>query len=277
VGYYPDYADRPPSELPYEKLTHIDFAFASVNGDGSLSTATDTLQDVTSRAHAKGVKVLISMGGGDADLNAVMKDSSLRTIVVGNIEQLVSTYDLDGVDVDWEGFDASCSDAYLALMQTLYGDLHPSGKLVTTALDTGGWFGGNVPSEAFAYMDQLNIMAYDDNNPHSSYALAVDGINYWVGRGVPKDKLNIGVPFYGRSDADWNDEISYKALIAMSPDAANTDTYAGYDYNGIATIQQKTQLAMDQTGGIMMWELNQDTVDDTSLLSAIYSKLTSAP
>jgi GH18 family chitinase len=94
-----------------------------------------------------------------------------------------------------------------------------------------------------------------------------------VGRGFPKDKLNIGVPFYGRLDANWNTETSYKSLIAMSTSAAYVDDYAGYNYNGIPTITKKTQLAMSQTGGIMIWDINQDTVDQYSLLSAIRATL----
>lgn len=273
VGYYPDYADRPPSALPYDKLTHINYAFASVRTDGTLDTATSMLQDVTTRAHAAGVKVLISVGGGDADINAVMKDTNLRANVIANVEQLVSTYHLDGVDIDWEGFDSSCTSAYTALMKTLSMDLHAQGKIVTTALDTGTWFGMNVASAAFAYIDQLNIMAYDGDNPHSPYQLAVNGIDYWAGRGYPKQQMNIGVPFYGRLDSNWNTEISYKALIAKSSSAANLDDYAGYNYNGMATIAKKTKLAMSQTGGIMIWDINQDTVDPYSLLSTIHATL----
>lgn len=40
-------------------------------------------------------------------------------------------------------------------------------------------------------------------------------------------------------------------------------------YNGIPTIAKKTQLALDTAGGIMNWELTQDTNDDFSLLKAM--------
>ena len=165
------------------------------------------------------------------------------------------------------------SGEYTALMAALHGKLSPSGKLVTTALDTGTWFGMNVPSDAFPYIDQLNIMAYDGDAPHSPYELAANGIKYWTGRGYPKAKINIGVPFYGRMNTDWNKEISYKALVAKDPAAAYLDAYGGYNYNGIPTIQKKTQLAMQQVGGIMIWELAQDASGPNSLLSAIYGQL----
>ena len=41
-------------------------------------------------------------------------------------------------------------------------------------------------------------------------------------------------------------------------------------YNGISTIEKKTAYARDNLGGIMIWELTQDTDDSgKSLLSAI--------
>jgi hypothetical protein len=272
VGYLPDY-DGDPNTVQYDKLTHINFAFATVNGDGSLNTATGMLQQLVTKAHAANVKVLISVGGGDADIASVMKNGTTRAAVIKNVEALVSTYKLDGVDIDWEGFDSSSTGAYTALMASLHGDLSPSGKLVTTALDTGSWFGGNVSTDAFQYIDQLNIMAYDGDGPHSPYELAAGGIKYWVGRGYPKAKINIGVPFYGRLNSNWNTEITFKDLVAKDASAAYLDDFAGYNYNGIPTIKKKTQLAMQEVGGIMIWELAQDATGANSLLGAIYGEI----
>jgi GH18 family chitinase len=41
-------------------------------------------------------------------------------------------------------------------------------------------------------------------------------------------------------------------------------------YNGIPTIKNKTQLAMKNAAGIMIWELMYDVADRKSLLNAIY-------
>jgi hypothetical protein len=64
-------------------------------------------------------------------------------------------------------------------------------------------------------------------------------------------------------------------------DAANANrdcaTVSGAQqcYNGIPTIKRKTQWAMANAGGIMNWELSQDTTGSTSLVSAIYDTATS--
>jgi GH18 family chitinase len=38
-------------------------------------------------------------------------------------------------------------------------------------------------------------------------------------------------------------------------------------------MRRKTELAFKRGGGIMFWELSQDTSDDTSLLTAIHGAL----
>jgi hypothetical protein len=63
----------------------------------------------------------------------------------------------------------------------------------------------------------------------------------------------------------------------MNPANANVDCInsGGQQcYNGIPTIKRKTQWAMANAGGIMNWELSQDTSGATSLVSAIYEVAT---
>jgi hypothetical protein len=40
-------------------------------------------------------------------------------------------------------------------------------------------------------------------------------------------------------------------------------------YNGVPTMQKKTQLAKRFASGIMIWTIAADTLDETSLLNAI--------
>ena len=61
--------------------------------------------------------------------------------------------------------------------------------------------------------------------------------------------------------------------------AAATDhtDYAGatVSYNGQATMRLKTKLALERASGLMIWTLEDDTADDTSLLKAIYDTIIS--
>src|SRR5690606_14783413 len=88
---------------------------------------------------------------------------------------------------------------------------------------------------------------------------------YWTDRGLIRDKLVLGVPFYARPS--WS---AYKTYVAADIKNACADTAAGSIYNGIPTIRAKAALADANACGVMMWELSQDTTDETSLLKAIW-------
>lgn len=80
----------------------------------------------------------------------------------------------------------------------------------------------------------------------------------------------LGVPFYGRSPVK-----TYRELVAMDPGAPWRDQLGTIHYNGIATIERKTDLALRKAGGLMIWELSQDTFDQTSLLGAVHARVAS--
>jgi len=274
VGYMPSWAGSV-SAVQYSKLTHINYAFLLPNSDGSLQAIDNAskLQSLVSTAHANGVKVQISVGGwnngDDSQFETLAANSGSRTAFVNNLVGFVSQYGLDGVDIDWEYPDNGASaNNYLALMQQLATQMHSRGKLLTAAVVAYG--GASILNGVFDAADFLNIMAYDENNyQHSTYALAVQAVNYWRGRGLPAAKTVLGVPFYGHPT--WE---SYAALLARGADPYS-DTFDGVGYNGITTIKNKTNLAFDQGGGVMMWELSQDATGTYSLLSAMHDVVVS--
>ena len=128
----------------------------------------------------------------------------------------------------------------------------------------GDYLGSSIAAEVFDAIDFLNLMAYDGGTPHSPYSYAVSCLEYWRSRGLSIDKTVLGVPFYGRSPY-----MSYRDIVALDPTAPEKDQVGDVHYNGIPTMKAKTSLAMTEATGIMMWELSQDTTDETSLLGAI--------
>ncbi len=275
IGYMPSWVGSV-SEVQFNKLTHVNYAFVVPNGNGSLGALENPskLSQLVSAGHANGVKVLISIGGwndgNDSGFESLAANSSSRTTFVNNVVNLVNTYNLDGADIDWEYPDpGSSADNYALLMNQLSSAMHSRGKLLTAAVVAEGYTGGGVKNEVFNYVDFLNIMSYDGGSPHASYAYAVSNLDYWQGRGLPASKTVLGVPFYARPGG-----FSYKQAVAADPQNAYRDcatVNGSYGcYNGIPTIQAKTKLSMQRGTGIMFWELSQDTSDSTSLVSAIY-------
>ncbi|UOB16797.1 glycosyl hydrolase family 18 protein [Abyssalbus ytuae] len=269
VGYMPSWQGSA-TNIQYDKLTHINYSFLLPNSDGSLRSLENAakLQQIVTLAHQQNVKVLIAVGGwmdgNDSAFTTMAASASTRTNFVNNLVNFVNQYNLDGVDMDWEyPREGSEPQNYELLMQELGQAMHNRGKLLTAAVVVSGWNADGILSGVFDDVDFLNIMAYDGSD-HSTYAQAEGGLNYWLNRGLPKEKAVLGVPFYSRPTA-----ISYADLIAQGADPYS-DSYQGNNYNGITTIKSKTQLALDRAGGIMMWELSHDTTNEQlSLLNAI--------
>ncbi len=268
VGYMPSWAGSVNS-VQYSKLTHINYAFLLPTNNGGLQPIENAskLQSLVATAHANGVKVMISVGGwnggNDGAFESLAANASSRTNFVNNMVQFVNQYNLDGADIDWEYPDNGASaNNYVLLMTQLSNEMHSRGKLLTAAVVAVG--GNSILSSVFPIVDFLTIMAYDGNDfQHSTYDYAVQSLNYWRGRGLPKDKAILGVPFYGRPT--WE---SYAQLLARGA-SPNADVFQNVGYNGIPTIKRKTNLAFDQGGGIMIWELSQDVAGANSLLTAI--------
>lgn len=115
-------------------------------------------------------------------------------------------------------------------------------------------------------------MAYDggDGARHSSYQFAVNSGNYWrKTRKMPAKKVILGVPFYGRPS--W---ASYETILQTDKNAYKKDIATIYGmeayYNGLPTIRKKTKYAINHFGGVMIWEITQDTtIKKYSLLTAI--------
>ena len=152
----------------------------------------------------------------------------------------------------------------------------------------GSWFGSSITSGALAAFDFINVMAYDIHNPYgtqgpiqsSSIPDSQTEMDYWVGRGVAKTKLNFGVPFYGfewKPGASLADSLTYAQILstygatAAASDEIQQNGTTVY-FNSKATIQAKAKLA-EGYGGVMAWELGQDATGTSSLLRAIHDAL----
>ena len=263
-----------PAVIPYDKLTHINYAFLLPNEDGTFRDLLNSwkIGELVNLAHRRNVKVLISVGGWgwDKQFETLAANPASRAAFVRNLVKTVDEFQFDGADIDWEYPNpGESAQNFLALMQELRAAL-PKSSLLTAAVVALGEHGPGIPTESFAWMDFANIMAYDDAGPiHSSIEYARSALDYWLGRGLPPEKATLGVPFYARPT-----ETAYSQIVKADPAAAQLDstTYAGIqiNYNGIPTIQAKTRLAMQRASGIMFWTLDQDASGDLSLLSAIH-------
>ena len=287
VAYVPNWNDPAglAKTIDYGKITHLNIAFENpVNDSGDLSFQAGDAALITA-AHTHGVPVLLSIAGGGVPADkvlmaryALLQSADRRAGFVAKIAAYLTAHRFDGLDVDLEG--PAIGPDYGAFIHDLSLALKPSGKLLTAALSQG-YGGASVPESVFADLDWVNIMAYDATGPwnpnkpgpHSTLASAQSSTAYWLGRGLPKEKAVLGVPFYGYGfgPAFRADGYTYAEIVAAHPGAENLDQVGQtIYYNGLPTIRAKTQFVQAEgLAGVMIWSLDQDAAGSRSLLSAI--------
>ena len=267
--------------IDFTEVTHVNYAFLLPRANGTLRPfgAPRHLRQTVALAHAAGAKVLISVGGWgwDDEFEALASADDRRTRFVGELVDFVERNELDGADIDWEYPDAGASaQGFLALVRDLRAAL-PRGTLLTAAVIARAGDGEGIETEALEVLDFVNIMAYDDGSgDHSTFELAESALRSWRARGLPAERCVLGVPFYARPG-----DVSYRKLLQYDRAAADGDRIRYFTteqhYNGPETLRKKTRLAMQEGGGIMIWELSQDAVGDDSLLGVIAETVRSAP
>ena len=273
--------------LELDKLTYLNLAFANPDAEGNLvADGNADIKPVVQRGHDLNLKVFISLAGGGRPDTVIWKSLLLpenRSAFVKKILNYTEVNNLDGVDVDIEwNLLPYLGDTYNPFVTELKEALHSRGKGITSALGATELHKA-VGQEALEAYDFINVMVYDktgvwrpnDIGPHSPYSYAQDAIRFWTQeKKIPADRITLGVPFYGFDFTPPARYISYKKIIKENTSYAYNDSVGRkYYYNGIPTMVKKTQLAKNELGGIMIWEIASDTVGDLSLLRALSQTL----
>ncbi len=304
IAFYPSWRMNklPIKSIPWQHLTRIIYAFAAPLENGSLETKQlKNSELLVKTAHKNGVEVYFAIGGGggkSAHFPTIAIDPIKRKKFVKEIVKYTNLHCFDGVDIDWEYLSYGKStnikqteqEGLIALLSELRVALKPTKKTISIDVYGSIWGGRFFLDRVVDHVDQVHIMAYDfsgkwsDPKPHSSIEQAFgtnrkngpSGIYYWLNkRKWARDKLFLGVPFYGR---DFNHPkvkgVPYREIVKHNPDAVNLDRYNDIFYNGQKTMRHKAELVIQKKlPGVMIWELTQDAKDDNSLLKVLSETL----
>jgi chitinase len=278
--HYADYA----KQINFTKMTHLNLAFgvppkcdgvctASSDMEFSIEGQSDVdIAAIVTAAHAAGVKVVLSIGGGGGDQRIIQfYNEGLSAELVNSLDKFVAAHGFDGVDLDIED-PSNMGAPFGTFVNALVAKFHPEGKIVTAAV--AKYLQGSMPDGALHQFDFINVMVY------SSYEDAANAIQFYsVDEKIARDKIVLGVPFFG-STADDSKEESYVTILAAYPNAWKVDLAAGgplddgqaFRYAGEATMARETLLGA-QYGGVMIWSILGDAPAPHSLLSVIQSNL----
>ena len=225
IGYYgiDEAKYMGPSAVPWNLLTHVCFAFASIGSDYSVNITygQSLMSTVFSTAIANGVKPILSIGGwgyGSSMYSEMVSSNQSRALFIESLKVVVNEYNITGVDLDWE-YPGRPSDESVPYNETT--DV-PNFLILLDELRTA--FGNNLTLSAavaattpfsddvtgFAELfDWVGLMMYDfaagtlnyttSNAPLRGDVSAESGVAAWYEAGLPKSKMVFGIPSYGRS------------------------------------------------------------------------------
>ncbi|CAO3687683.1 hypothetical protein G6F70_001222 [Rhizopus microsporus] len=213
IGYFPNwlYANYPVENIPYNKYTHINYAFAILNNPDNLPSFSDDwavesgLPKIVQLAHKNKTKVLLSIGGWTGSKRfspMVATAESRKKFIDWNIE-FIEKYNTDGVDIDWEypgrqaagcnEFADNDADNFLLLLKELRSALDAKfpndHKEVSMAVHVQPFIKSGVPmSDLKAYVpyfDHVNLMTYDINGAWAPVTGPNAPFRYEPGKGSP--------------------------------------------------------------------------------------------
>lgn len=274
----------------YSLMTHIDYAFGHVNDtyDGIRISRPERLQAIV--AGKGSVKVCLSVGGwGSGRFSEMAWTEAGRKAFAADCARVIREYNLDGIDLDWEypgssaaGISSAPQDTqnFTLLMQEIRAAIGPD-KLLTLASAANA---RHIDFKAILpLIDFVNVMSYDMGRPPRHNAalfrgkvagMTADGaVKRHLEAGVPKDKIVMGMPFYGHGNrneypdyVNWKDQqLPLEGLHEEWDDEAKVPYYAdaegrmvlGFDNPRSITEKCNYILEQDLLGG-MYWEYTCD-------------------
>lgn len=320
-GYTPD---RLPAErftqinYAFAKIEDGRLVLGDPEGDGKALEALTAL-----RKRNPELRIVLSVGGWDEStyFSDVASSSARRETFAQSCLSLITRYGLDGVDLDWE-YPVSGGAAgvihrprdrenFTLLLRTLRQALDRQGRkdgrryVLSIAGAVGsGYLNCIEPRAAAELVDHVFLMAYDFHGPWETradfnaplyattdgptrYRASVDGgVTAWLERGVPAEKLVLGMPLYGylyqgagglygsfdkavsvpwdKVKRDYLPSAAYRQLRhreAEVPYLTGRNSLLSYDDE--ISIAAKAELARRRgLGGVGFWELSQDREGD---------------
>ena len=304
VGYVTSWSSH---EVKPEYVTHINYAFGHVKGNfqGVNIDNDQRLKAVVAlKKQAPYLKVLLSIGGwGSGNFSEMAADADNRLAFAADCKRVIDEYGLDGIDIDWEfptsnsaGISSSPDDTrnYNLMMRDIRQAIGKDNLLTLATVCSADYidFEGIMP-----YVDFVNIMAYDMENPPKHNAPLYQSSKFpgWfncdkavkahLAKGVPASKLVLGMPFYGHGTDVFESFTDFKSVKVPAgyTDCWDDDAKVPYvtdkserfvlSYDNARSIGLKCDyIIQNELRGAMFWD---DAGDDSNhtLHKAIANKL----
>ena len=291
VGYVTSWTQSVPDPFT---MTHLNYAFGKVNKtfDGvDISRPERLRQMVSLKQQNPRLKVILSIGGwGAGRFSEMAASTEKRHAFAADCQRIVREFHLDGIDIDWEyptqhsaGISASPADTenFTQLIKDLRKVLGRQALLTIATVCDAKYIDLRA---CVPYLDFVNVMSYDMSNGRSSHHAALrpsaisahctseGAVEAHLKAGVPREKLVMGIPFYGKGQTD---EPGVKSFLqthtlpegyesrwdetAQVPYLVNPKGEFLFGYENRRSLMAKCQYILDKNlRGGMYWDYDSD-------------------
>ena len=314
------YVYRTPAKINFKLYTHLCHAFVTADENGVVrSNRNVPSRELTTQAHQAGVKVLLSLGGWgwDKQFAAIVSKPEAEDRYVESVMGMVEAFDYDGIDLDWEypdtkeeiaGFERLSKRFRKQLDELGVKKKSPMIQTMAAAANSSTlkWLSNEL---LLGTMDWVNEMTYDMAGDWTDYAghhaplfassrqpgnprSTELSMKYLIDRGMPPNRLALGIPLYGKGFAvsepyaETKDRKpgqrapggNYSRLVQLqkeqgwtrqwdnetkSPWLIAPDRSAVIGYEDTESIALKTEWGMKLgLRGVFFWEINHDRLAD---------------
>jgi GH18 family chitinase len=245
---------------------------------------------VLALAHTNGVKVMASIGGWSMckHYSAVAANPAMRATFVAGCKKLM-TIGFDGIDFDWEypgpysgmNFEGSTADYtnFLTLIQEVRAGIGTNREISVCLSATPAKLAGFNWPAMVQVVDSFNLMTYDfqggwslwtgHNAPLYDYpneeggpGSAADCVQQLIASGVPREKIAMGLPFYGRGVVCSNTAALNAGTVMSSvfaqPDGPITSCadFVNWPQSTWAGVPDYYYLRSNTSGWLRAWDTN---------------------
>lgn len=277
AGYLPSWGME---NVDYSIIDHLDILYffsIAPDNEGNFYVPggiTDNISYLRGIINPGKTRLFLVVGGWyeSETIFPMALDPVKRSAYLHDLVNYCTDNGIDGVDLDWEGYPQSINDDdHLALVSEMSDSLQSAGLRFSVALMLSQ---SDLCKKMLGKADHFNIMGYetfDENGDHMPFDMFQWYLDKYLSAGIPASRIVMGVPYFARRQYVEGDTsplyLTYKQIVSLISPYPSVNRYGPYAFNGIDLIRQKTRYLLNGNwGGIMAWEISQDTQ-----YSSIYS------
>lgn len=232
-------------------LCHFSYEVNANNGQ-AISTHNWLTDPAVTAAKNNGVKISLCATLFSNHATFLTNASSKQTFI-NNMISLIQQRGANGCNIDFEGVPASQSANLTAFMIDLCNQMHAAipGSEISVALPAVDWSAVWDVIAMANYVDLFIIMGYDyywggsttagptdplyNFDPGYNYTLT-KSVTYYLNKGVPRNKLLLGLPYYGREYVTVSNTIP-SAVVNPPNSVTRTFTFVKTNASGNYSAQ----------------------------------------